>query len=202
LVEALFARLDDEVCWVRVEAAQYTGQLGKKARPALPRLIHNLKGPHSAVRAMSARALIGLGRDALEALPALRALAAGDSEPNVRLAAEEASREIGKIQSVLNMLPYWIKGLREGDPAERVRATGLLREFGPLTPDAVPDLIRALDDPEPKVRRAVADAWCAISSEAAPARRKLAAMVRDDPDESARRAASEARRAIDPATGP
>jgi HEAT repeat protein len=204
LVQALFALLEDDVCWVRVEAATYVPWLRKKARPALPRLIHHLKDPHSAVRAECAKALGRLGHEAEEALPALRALAVEDSEPIVCLAARDASGIIEReIRAVLDWrLPHLVEELGDDDPEPRASAAESLGEFGPLAKGAVRDLIRALDDAEPRVRQAAASALGAIGPRAARATDKLTALARDDQDEFVRRAADAARRAIDPATLP
>lgn len=45
-----------------------------------------------------------------------------------------------------------LKRFKEGDLDIRLRALGRLEKFGTLAAPAIPDLITALDDPEPKIR--------------------------------------------------
>lgn len=79
---------------IRQKAAEALGDLGAKAKGAVPALAGALKDPERGVRAAAARALERIGPAASPALPALAA-ATEDKEFAVRRAAANALGEIG-----------------------------------------------------------------------------------------------------------
>lgn len=79
---------------VRREAAEALGNIGPAARPAVPALIKILDDEFIHARIEAVRALGKIGDRA--ALPALRALAAGDPHPVVKMDAATAIEKIGR----------------------------------------------------------------------------------------------------------
>jgi HEAT repeat protein len=78
----------------RMRAAHALSHLGPDAKRATPDLIALLDDPQPLVRWAAADTLGGFGPDARDALPTLRELAAKESYPPTRAAAEEAVRRI------------------------------------------------------------------------------------------------------------
>jgi HEAT repeat protein len=74
-------------------------------------------------------------------------------------------------------LPALVRTLRGPNPAERVRAAKDLGRLGWLARDAMPALVRALDDDDGKVRESAAHAVGQMGPDALPA---LTAMLRHD----------------------
>lgn len=80
-------------------------------------------------------------------------------------------------------LPGLLRDLRQGDDADRIRAAKDLGRLGWLARDALPTLVEVLDDPNPRVREAVAQAIGQMGPDALPS---LAVMLRH-PDKYVRR---------------
>jgi NLR family CARD domain-containing protein 3 len=170
IVQALLARLDDEDDSIRSEAGQALSRIGRRvASRAVPLLIRNLKVPRSASRVPAADALRNFGIDAADARPALRALADGDGEPDVRKAAQEALVAIEKACRTFDeeTLPDLIADLGNDDPDVRTAAARAIAEHGPRAKAAAAALARVRDDPDPRVRRAASVALGAIDPGAA-----------------------------------
>lgn len=161
IAEVLFTRLEDEDDTIRGQAAHTLSRLGRSvASRAVPLLIRNLASPGPATQQWTAIALRGFGLEAEEARPALRALADRSPEGSIRTAAREAFEAIDKASRTFHdqTLPGLIADLRNDDPDTRAAAAEELAEFGTRAQAAIPDLIRARDDPEPTVRRAASAA--------------------------------------------
>jgi HEAT repeat protein len=203
ILDALFARLEDEATAVRAQAAWCFIHLGGEAvRPAVPILIRGLADPDISLRINCAEALGAVGLEAEEARPALRALDDDDVERAVRGAARKALIAIDEASRTFHekTFPGLLAGLRDDYAEVRAVAAAGLADHGPRSAPAVPDLIRALDDPDPRVRRASATALGAIGPGASAAVDRLRALAVGDDDEPARRAAAAALAAIGPAT--
>jgi HEAT repeat protein len=157
IAEALLARLDDEDDSIRLIAGQVLSVIGRSvARRAVPLLIRNLEERPSAFRVPTVNTLRQFGVDAEEARPALRALAEGNGPGDGRKAARDALEAIDTACRTFNdeTLPELIADLGHENPAPRAAAAAELTHHGPRAQAAVPALTKALDDPEPKVRRA------------------------------------------------
>jgi HEAT repeat protein len=76
------------------DIAESIQTLGPKAKPLLPELLTMLKSKTPYFRENAIGALGAIGPDAKAVLPQLRDIAAKDSRPNVRKAAEEAIKKI------------------------------------------------------------------------------------------------------------
>jgi len=161
ITRALIARLEDEDDHVSGAAANALARISRRiGRGPVPLLIRKLANARSSTRVWAADALRDFGLEAEEALPALRALANGTSEEYVRGAAREAVEKIDKASRTFHeqTLPSLIADLGNEDSDRRAMAAAALAELGTRAKAAVPDLIKALDDPEPKVRRAASAA--------------------------------------------
>lgn len=87
---------------------------------------------------------------------------------------------------------YWLKELRSGSSTATLRAAHAIGHFAPDAKEAIPDLIRLLEDGKPLVRWAAADALGKFgrhARDAVPALRKLAS---DDPEAAVRATAASA----------
>ncbi len=89
-------------------------------------------------------------------------------------------------------IPYWREQLSAADPEARAAAARGLELLRRQAVSAVPDLIAALADPEPAVRRAVIEALSSVGAGASAAIPALADVVVADPDPEARRLAARA----------
>lgn len=163
---------------VRVEAIDRLGHFGAKAAEAVPALVELLQDSSAAVRAHAARSLGKIGPAAKSAMPALAKLA-GDPEKSVRGAVVTA---IGAIHPDPNVaVPVLVKIIRDAEPAVRIRALRSLvslgkpaalelgkmleddsleywaelglAELGPEAKEAVPALVKELNDAHPESRR-------------------------------------------------
>lgn len=121
-------------------------------------------------------------------------LAEHEDEP-VRLAAME---RIGWLKDgAPSAGEMFLRVLKDGGPAEReAAALGLVRSRTPGS-DAIGALTAALEDPEPKVRKAACIALTGYGNEAKPTLEKMLGMVKSkDEVEEVRRAAGECAKAI------
>jgi HEAT repeat protein len=171
VVEALLARLDDDDDAIRSTAAQALSRIGRRAAPrAVPLLIRNLDLPRTKLQVATAFALGTFGLDATEARPALRALAEGNADPDVREGAHKALAKIEKACQTFDAdtLPGLIADLGNAEPSLRAGAASELAQYGPRAKAAVPALTQALGDPDRKVRQA---ASAALKAAGAPPRR-------------------------------
>lgn len=129
----------------------------------LPILIAGLGDPSPAVREHTAAAIARMGEKGRPATEKLWVLAA-DQDSFVRGAAYDALLEIGPDSSkpLASLLTH-------RDPRIRDHASEHLRDFPPLPPDAVPELVKALGDKTPQVRAAAASGLAQIGSASKPA---------------------------------
>jgi HEAT repeat protein len=182
-IPALIRALEDEDPDMRVAAANALGEIGPEAMEAVPALVWAalededrdvrsvavwaLGGiePEVAISVLSrvledgdpdqvrTSAILGLRQSKGEAVPALiRALE--DKDPDMRIAAVEVLGWIGP--EVAEAVPVLIRVL-EDDADPRVRESAAY-ELGYMGSEAVPALTRALEDEDPGVRSAAAEA--------------------------------------------
>ena len=168
IVHSLLARLDDEDDSIRCKAGQVLSRIGPRvASRAVPFLVRNLNVPRSAFRVLTVDALRNFGIDAADARPALRAVADGNGEQDLRKAAQEALVAIEKACRLFDeeTLPELIADLGNEDPSIRGTSAAELAQHGSRAKAAVPALIKLLDDSNPKVRGA---ATAALDAAGAP----------------------------------
>jgi HEAT repeat protein len=109
-----------------------------------------LRDPSADVRVGAARALAAFDQRAVTALTA----ALGDSEYSVRAGAAEALVRIGPGPVV----PGMIDALRNDAVPIRANAAAVLGAFGPEARRAIPALVRAREDTNPRVRELASEA--------------------------------------------
>jgi HEAT repeat protein len=153
----------------RVEAARTLGRIGYQAGAAVPDLIQQLdrlRGTeHERLQESIIDALGRIGSPARPALPAV-ALTAGRSI-DIDLAIKRAKDQI-LAASDSQDVGALTKQLQSRDPSVRLRAVRALRDLGAAARFALPDLIAALNDPDPEVRRAAVNAVQAVQPADAP----------------------------------
>jgi HEAT repeat protein len=168
IAEALFTCLDDQHELIDNTAAHALSRLGPTIAPrAVPLLIGKLTSPNLSTREWAAHALGEFNLFADEALPALRALAGnpgkgGRDQAAARKAIEAITAASRTFQE--QTLPNLVANLSHDDPDVRAGAASALAEQGPRAKAAIPDLTRALKDPELKVRRRASAALEAIGA--------------------------------------
>jgi len=101
-VPALAGTLNDREPSLRVAAAMALENMGPDAAPAVPALIRALKDRDGKVRQWSAKALGKIGPAAEKAVPALAQAAKSEG---IRVAAEEAIRQIRGVESPTELAP-------------------------------------------------------------------------------------------------
>jgi HEAT repeat protein len=160
-IALLMAALDDRETAVRKAAARSLWQAGRVAGQGtgIARLTAALGDKDDFVREYAARTLGRIGPDAKVAVPALLQRLAKDEERDVR---EHAAKSLGLIgaQAIGPLLPDTVKALIKGleDEAADVRENSA-RSLGQLgATEAIPDLHLIAEDPQPRVREAVAGA--------------------------------------------
>jgi HEAT repeat protein len=127
----------------RERACRAIWNMGPKAARAIPALILALGHPESYTRALAARALAAIGKDAF--VPVVEAL--GDPEPVVRA---YAARALGRFRSQPGAVPVLLEALNDRSEFVRDRAAEALGLLG--DPIAVPALEKAMADPVRFVR--------------------------------------------------
>ena len=170
--------LQDDLPEVRADTACAVGLFGKHAKEAMPELQLALKDSSEEVRAMAVFSLGGMGNDAGAALPDIvkllhdqdfqvqgaafaASLSVGAGDPRLMPALREANRK-GKWAAPFILKQFGnnpgdavaplIKTLQGKDPAERLGAAWALGQIGLPARDAIPELRKALNDPQPQMR--------------------------------------------------
>ncbi len=167
-VRALAAMLDDPSKEVRNTAAWALGRLGTAS---VATLVYVLTDQRASVRAAAVYALGEVGPGAVDARRAVRA-ALDDPDQSVR---DMATWAVGRINPALSeggelsTAADLAAGLANPDPWVRLSA---VQRFHPYTSDrqaAIPILVRALGDADPRIRAGAADALVSIGWQARPA---------------------------------
>jgi len=154
-----------------IVAAQILAEHGAAGVPALTRAL----GARSDSLRIAAAAALGIvGPPARSALPKLRELRESERGEHLRIAA--CVGLWGITHEPAEVMPTMLDGLRSNTPEVVFAATGLAALVGGR---AVSPLMVALESDDPQLRTAAADTLGAIGKEAAPARRKLEALLKD-----------------------
>jgi len=177
-VPSLIKALSDSNADVRWHAARAISAIGPEASEAVPELTELLEDPDAHVRAHAASALGMFGQASKSAVPQL-AKAVTDADPTVRREAVQALRAIRPGPDVI--LPILTRLLGDSDPSVVLRAIDAISEvgkpavpaliqavdnprmrfwavlvlnnLGPDAAEAIPSLLRALEeDPKPELR--------------------------------------------------
>jgi len=128
-------------------------------------LVRALMDESVRVREAAANALVEIGLQAVDAVPALiQAIRNEEEDSDLRQAASAALGAIGP-----EAVPALIQALADEDEHVRRAAASALRDIGPEAVDAVPALIQALQDEHEDVRQAAASALGKIGPQAVPA---------------------------------
>jgi len=151
-IQQLGAKEEDE----RVHAAWSLGQIGPKAKAAVPALAKALSDPSREVRVAAGEALAQLEDEAAPAVPALLA-ALRDEDGEVRAKAAAALGVVGP-PAASEAIPMLIGGLRDQDSGVRLYSAWALGEFGPEAKAAEEALAQAMEDENADVRTWSAEA--------------------------------------------
>jgi HEAT repeat protein len=188
---ALFAALMDPDNLVRQQAAYGLERSGPDIIPADRAA---LRDPEDSVRITTLELLAKLGRAAQsergEVLAALK-----DSSDGVRKAAVAALVQISP-DDLPALVDAAVQTLRKGSSADRLEALRRLELFGTRAAVALPALMSALEDPDPHVRAAAADAVGEVGAAAPEAVTALARGLKDKDVLVRRRVASAVRKSI------
>jgi len=159
---ALVAAFDDIDPGVVAAAARATGQLGTRASRAAPDLAGLLDHKDARVREAASASLGMLGRRARQSAPGLN-VRLSDPAPGVRAAAAGSLGQLGSRSgaSVTDL----IRVLGDEDDSVRDAASGALARMGR---EAVPGLVRALQNGNPIFLQAVVDTLGRIGPAAEP----------------------------------
>jgi HEAT repeat protein len=160
-------------------------------RKIVPILVKVTESEDPRVRHAATTFLGMLGPEAVEALPALRALAHNSQDAAVRSAAE------GAIQSIT-----CIDDLKSKDAAARIAAAEAIGRLDWPATVAIPALIAVLKDPEIRVRVAAANTLRALAKLSGAAVTPLATALTGEADPGVRAAIVQALEAIAPGTPP
>lgn len=169
------------------------GELGPKAKPAVPELIAVLndaavdhgRRPYESVRGMAAGALGKIGPEASAAAESLLK-ATGDDNPYLRL---DAALALWKIAGQPAAVATAVRILEDQDHFVRGRAATTLGEMGAETADALQSLVTALADEDRYVRTNAALALWNIRRDPL-ALSCLRDLSQNDPEEKIRRYAA------------
>lgn len=201
-VAELIKALGSQDASAQVKAAEALEAMGPGAAEAVSALVEALKSDNADVQAHAADALGAIGEAAKPAAKALALLVRDDDEV-VRREAVEALQSIRPGPRV--MLPVLSSLLEDPSPVIRTRIIAALAdrgadamrllipalgnektayfaclaisEIGPAAKEAVPSLVKLLDDENQAVRREAIMALAAIGPDAKPAVDKLATLI-------------------------
>jgi HEAT repeat protein len=138
----------------RATAARAMGQIGSRARDAVPALVAALKDQHGDVRSSAAAALGNIGPEAEEVAPALYPLLE-DGDPSVRSTAAAALGMIGL--EAKELVPALLSSLKDQDARVRSSAAAALGNIGPEAEEVAPALLSLLEDQDARVRSSAID---------------------------------------------
>ncbi|MEM7234202.1 MAG: HEAT repeat domain-containing protein [Planctomycetota bacterium] len=139
-VPALRTELKSDDVRHRENAAYALGQIGSRAKSALPLLLERLaRDPSARVRKAAALSIGSIGHSPLTCLPLLHH-ALEDRAKEVRIEAVAGLGSFGEIG-----VPFLVDALIHDREEVRIAAVGLLGQFGSKARGAVPALIRILE---------------------------------------------------------
>ncbi len=161
ILATMINRIRDGDSSRRLIASNELAKMGAIASSAVPALVSALIDFDIAVRWSAANALMSIGPEAYEAIAQLIDTLQ-DSSIGVRTAAAYALRRIGH-RSIAPLIKEISSSLRE----RRVNAMYALACIGAGARQALPALVKALQDPDPVVRSAASDAIRRIDMDSA-----------------------------------
>jgi HEAT repeat protein len=165
---------------VRRRAVDALKKIGPPTERDVIPFIEALKDKNTETRAAAAQGLRLIGPEARLAVPALAERMKEDPQVSVKVCAAQAIWALDRQQAD-GVLQELIAGLKALDPHVRTRAAGALAEMRADAQKAVPDLARALKDPESaEVRLKAAYALAAIGKAARSKVGALAAALKDE----------------------
>ncbi|HSE68072.1 MAG TPA: HEAT repeat domain-containing protein [Gemmatimonadales bacterium] len=152
--------LRDSRSAVRRQAAYW---LSKSGYEAIPILVTSLSDTNTYARVEAAYALGLMGEAAASAAPALSRQLGGNIDTVANM-ANWALSQIGP-RGKGGLIPL-IRNLRYGNAFDRAEAARKLSLYGEASADAIPLLARSLEDPDPLVAQAAAQALVRIGPRA------------------------------------
>jgi HEAT repeat protein len=153
--------------WDRQSALEVLGKMGVAAIPAVPVMVEAIKDPNNMVRRAALNAIGALGTAAIAATPAV-VQAINDRDDLTSHAALKALPRISTPS--VAVVPALISCLAPTRGAiVRREAAELIGEIGPPAAEAIPDLIRLLNDSDELCRQAVAESLGQMNGVAASA---------------------------------
>lgn len=171
----------------RAEAAQALGEISRDARTAIPVLQRIAKEDSGWVQFRAASALLSIAPEAVEIVPALRASLHEEDEILRFQAVICLGRLNGKARA--DRLPLLIEALNDQSGLVQSGAMIALRKLGPAAKNAVPSLIRILQNDESLIH-VTASTLEAIGPEAKGIVPQLTALLKDENAEKRRVAAN------------
>ena len=177
---------------IRSSAIRALGEIGPKARAAMPLLIKGLEEQELFVTNATIEALGQMGTAAKAAVPHLAKIVNGEEPIN----AGNALMTLGALgRDAKDDVPAIARALRHPNKNVRANAISALGQIGPLAKPAVPELVKtlakALTDNDREVRDHITRTLGTIGPEAKVAVPTLIKIL-EDPDEEARLDAAEA----------
>jgi HEAT repeat protein len=117
----------------QVRAAMVLGQIGLRARAAIPALVRALRSRHSEIASSAIGALGEIGKECSEVIPVLEKLMTGDMNPNL---AEQAAGNLAGIGEAA--FPALQGALHHNDPDVRMMAAQSLGNLNARGISAIP----------------------------------------------------------------
>jgi HEAT repeat protein len=170
---------------VRLKAVKSLQRLGWASAPEVRVLAGLLREDADGVSREAAQTLRQIGDSATRQVTPDLLRALGSRDAATRKEAAKALRSVGRLKP--DTVSDLVAALSDG--ALRDDVSALVAEVGE---DAVPELMRALKDPEAAKRRGAAKTLGMIGKKASEAYKPLAELYRHDPDPAVRQEASEA----------
>ena len=158
------------------------GEMGPRARDAIPLLVREYQDPTSPLRFEAAVARVQVDRNFPEVMPVL---AAGLEQAGPGLRAALLPRIAQLAGSYDGAVVLLIKALADSDSKLRLQAFKSLASLGDKAAPALPVLIAALDDPESEIRFQALRDLGELGANAAPAVPALIKVL-GDPERSVR----------------
>lgn len=162
--EALAKLIDDKDPDVSNEAIHALAKIGPDAKAAVPALVAALKKRRGPICFALVFALGKIGPDAVDAKPVLLKTVDSKDESLSLISAWSLTQIHPQCpECAAKALPVLTAGLADPSPRFRRGAAEALRSLGPRAKPAEAALKRLLDDEDPEVRQAAADALEAIA---------------------------------------
>jgi HEAT repeat protein len=197
VVPALREQIKDKDPELRAQAIETLGEVGPRAKDALPDIKGALNDQSPKVRLQAAKAIRKIGDTQAAAAEFIKLL--GDPDINVRKITAAALEELGA--DAKDATPGLAKLLKEKDKELRLQAIMTLKSIGPGAKDAVAGLIAIVMDQDVEIRNAAIQTLGRIGPDAKDAIPVLIVLFKDK-DEGTRGMAATAVGEIGPAAVP